>query len=213
MKKQRFKLIIIVLLLLISIWVAWPESSPSEASHAASNDQSRSNNKGIGWHLLGFKDDGKSNRSGNRPNSSEESEMKRIDRLITNQTLSNKEVAEKLLVIAKDKRMSEHIRAEALGHGVILDLTVFVGMCADAQLPEAMAQNLLQHVINENRDPSLQIHAYKDFLNHSSSEIREQARQVLAFILEDDEGKADEAALLQMADAKLEQIAAEKPLE
>jgi hypothetical protein len=73
-----------------------------------------------------------------------------------------------------------------------------------------MAENLLHHVMNENRDPALQIRTYKDFLNHSSPEIREKARETLAFILEDDFGKADEAALLQKADAKLKLIEEEK---
>jgi hypothetical protein len=122
---------------------------------------------------------------------------------------SNQEVAEQLRAIAQDKRMPENVRAEALGHGVILDLPVFVNMAADTQLPEAMAKELFQHVVNENGNPALQIRAYMDFLNHSSSEIREESKGLLAFVLEDDKGEADEATLIQMADAKLKQIEAE----
>ncbi len=214
MKKQRFKFILIGFLLLISIWLAWPEPKQASGQSAdTTSTQSGNSRKGIGWQLLGFGEKENQNRPKNRPSSLEDSGMKRIDRLITHQTLSNQEVAEQLRGIAKDKSMPENVRAEALGHGVILDLATFAEMAADAQLPPEMAEDLLQHVINENRDPALQIRAYKDFLNHSSPEIRDQAKELLAFILEDDEGKADDATLLQMADAKIKQIQAEKPPE
>ena len=214
MKNQRFKLLLIGFLLLISIWLAWPEpQQTADQSDQATSTQSGKAKKGIDWHLPGFGGKAKQSRPKNRPSSNEDAGTKRIDRLITNQTLSNQEVAEQLRVIAKDKSMPENVRGDALGHGVILDLAAFADMAGDAQLPLEMAEELLQHVINENRDPALQIRAYTDFMNHSSPEIRDQAKDLLAFILEDDEGKADEATLLQMADARLKKIEAANPPE
>lgn len=212
MKKQRVKLIVIGLLLLISIWIAWPETKQTSAqSQPITSNPSKNTQKGIGWHSLGFGEKTPQTRPQNRPDSSVDSASKRIDRLITNQTLSNQEVAAQLRVIAQDKRIPENVRAEALGHGVLLNLATFADMAADTQLPKDMAQDLLHHIINENRDPALQIRAYIEFLNHSTQEIREQAKDKLSFILEEDDHQYDEATLLQMADTKLKQIQAEKP--
>jgi hypothetical protein len=208
MKNQRLCLILIGLLLLLTIYLVWPETKSADSPNEATNTES--NRKRIGWHLLGIGQNEKQQRPLNRTQSSGNSAMERIDRLITHQALGNHEVAEQLLIIAKDKRIPENARAEALGHGVILDLPVFAHMAVDSQLPEEMAEDLLQHVINDNGNQALQIRAYVDFLNHSSPEIREEAKQMLAFILEDDLGEADEATLIQMADAKLKQLEAEK---
>jgi uncharacterized protein (UPF0147 family) len=202
MKKQRNKLFLIGLLLLISIWIAWPETKQTSAqSQSTTSNPSKKTQKGIGWHSLGFGGKNPQTHLQNRPGSSTDSALNRIEQLITHQTLSNREVAEQLRAIAQDKRMPENVRAEALGHGVILDLATFADMAADTQLPIQMAEDLLQNIINENRDPALQIQAYIDFLNHSSQEIRDQAKNKLSFILEDDDH--------QMADAKLKQIQAE----
>lgn len=211
MKKERFKLILTGFLVLFAIWMVWPDTKKADRSENAENPSSRSGRSG--WSLPGLGRDEKESGAPSRVRSSDDSVIQRIDRLINHPSLSNREVAEQLLLIAKDQGVSENMRAEALGHGVILDLAVFVGMAADTQLPEEMAENLLTHVINENANPSLQIRAYKDFMNHSSPDIREKARETLAFILEDDAGEADQATLLQMADAKLKQIEAEKPPE
>lgn len=209
MKKQQLLSILIGLSLLLTIYLAWPKTKSANIPNEATNTES--SRKLIGWHSLGIGQNEKQQRHQNNAQSSEDAAIKRIDRLINHQTLSNHEVAEQLLIIAEDKRIPEDARAEALGHGLILDLPVFAHMAADANLVEEMAEDLLQHVINENQDPALQIRALKDFLNHQSSEIREEAKQVLAFILGDDSGEADEATLIQMADAKLKQIEAEKP--
>ncbi len=210
MKKQRNKLILIGLFLIISIWIAWPETKQTSApSQSTTSHQSKKTQKGIGWHSLGFGEKNPQTHPQNRPSSSTDSALNRIEQLITHQTLSNQEVAKQLRAIAQDKRMPENVRVEALGHGVILDLATFADMAADTQLPIQMAQDLLQHVINENRDPALQIQAYIDFLNHSSQEIRDQAKDKLSFMLEDDDHQYDEVALLQMADTKLKQIQAE----
>lgn len=211
MKKQRFKLYLTGLILLTAIWMAWPEPKQLDGETPDSKSaQSGNSTKGISWQILGVGEEENQNRPKNRPSSFEDSGIKRIDRLIAHQTLSNQEVAEQLRMIAKDKSMPEKVRTEALGHGVILDLSTFADMAADAQLPLVMAENLLEQVINENRDPALQIRVYTDFMNHSSPEIRKEAKGLLAFILEDDMDQVDDAKLLQMAETKIKQIQAEE---
>jgi hypothetical protein len=76
-----------------------------------------------------------------------------------------------------------------------------------------MAEEFLQHVINENRNPALQIRTYANFLNHSSPEIRGEVKSLLAFMLEDDAGEKDVPSLLKMAEAKLKLLDAEKLVE
>lgn len=208
MKNYRLRLILIGLLMPLLIWLAWPERKALDDSNAGT--QTEVNVKRPGSRFPDTTETNRQNRN-QRPSNyravpTDDAGLNRVDSLITHRTLSDHEVAEQLLLIAKDKRMSVEVRAEALGHGVILDLPVFASMAADTQLPPEMAEDLLMHVINENQHEALQIRAYKDFLNHRSPEIREEAKEMLAFILEDDFGKNDEAALLRLADAKLKEL-------
>jgi hypothetical protein len=213
MKNHPIRLAMVGLILPILIWLAWPNGSDESNGQEMASPQPESERGRVN---LGFAESGISNshdkvqrKTPNRVNSTDEQGMRRLDSLILNQTLEHREVAVQLRMIASDKRNSKEIRSEALGHGVLLDLPVFANMAADTQLPVDMAQDLLMHVINHNQDPALQIRAYKDFLTHPSSEIREEARQRLAFILEDDFDEADGATLLKMADEKLKQLEAE----
>lgn len=218
MLKQRYVHWLALLFMVLLLWLLWPKQQLLPISRQAIPSDEVTKPRIRTDTRIGEKDkfnDSKKIREGRptRVKPTTDSVIQRIDRLINHPSLSNREVAEQLLLIAKDQGVSENMRAEALGHGVILELAVFAGMAADTQLPEEMAENLLTHVINENANPSLQIRAYKDFMNHSSPEIREEAKRLLAFILEDDAGEADQATLIQMADAKLKQIEAEKPPE
>lgn len=213
MKNQRLRLILMALIILGLVWVVWPESRSSDRSNDTPNSEINNTSKRTSPSSFGSREDDKSDRPKNRTSSMENSGMKRIDRLIHNQTLNNKEVAEQLRVIAQDKHMPENVRADALGHGVILDLDTFANLSADTQLPREMAEEFLQHVINENRNPALQIRTYANFLNHSSPEIRGEVKSLLAFMLEDDAGEKDVPSLLKMAEAKLKLLDAEKLVE
>lgn len=213
MKKQKLRLILMALLMLGLIWIAWPESRPSDRSNDTLNSGISNTSKRTEPSLFGSREDDKSSRPKNRTSSMEDSGMRRIDRLINNQTLNNKEVAEQLRVIAQDKHMPENVRSDALGHGVLLDLDTFANLSGDTQLPKEMAEEFLKHVINENRNPALQIRTYVNFLNHSSPEIREEVHGLLAFMLEDDAGEKDVPSLLKMAEAKLKLLDAEKLVE
>lgn len=213
MKNSRLRLLLACLILLSLIWLVWPDREHSQKNLNASPD-AKSERTHVDLNLSDTEKynthDKKQRKAPSRVESTNDQGLKRLDSLILNKTLSNREVAEQLHMIASDKGMSEEIRSQALGHGVLLDLPVFTNLAADTQLPVEMAEELLMHVINENRDPALQITTYKNFLNHPSSEIRDEARQLLAFILEDDFEEADQAKLVQMADAKLKQLEAQK---
>jgi hypothetical protein len=72
-------------------------------------------------------------------------------------------------------------------------------MAADPELPEKMAEALFDAVRNHGDDLALQLRAFMDFLNHPSAEIREDAKDTLAFLLEDDEGNEDIETLKKKA--------------
>ncbi|MEY3393935.1 MAG: hypothetical protein RL346_171 [Verrucomicrobiota bacterium] len=208
MKHQRYRYVAGAAVLVLLIWFAWPErSEPGRPDHV----DARSEGAGVGQKPAQrirnpeHPDHSKSNRQSRpkRVDPSDHSGLSRLESLLNNQTLSNQEAAEQLLGIVRDKRLSDEVRAEALGHGVILELPVFAGLAGDTELPLVLADTLLTHVINANHDPALQIRAYRDFLNHPSAEIRDEAQRMLAFVLEDDLGELDTQALIQQAEKKL----------
>jgi hypothetical protein len=218
MTHQQLRIVLIVLCLPVLTWVLWPKSESDQQNLSQSNDGSTGPRSGMNLIEADNPEFSKNNRKAisNQPKNQKKASgkddavMARISSLISHETLSNREVAEQLLEIAKNTQMSDEVRAEAMGHGTILDLPTFVGMASDTQLPDEMADDLLTHVINANDDPSLQLKAYKDFLNHPSPEVREEAQRMLAFMLEDDLGEWDLNTLIQKADAKLIELAKRK---
>lgn len=135
-----------------------------------------------------------------------------IDRILTNEALDDDDAARMLRGIAEDQGVPLSVRKDAMEHGVLLnlDLNVFAPMAADPELPEEMAEVLLDAVRNHGDDLPLQLRAYMDLLNHPSTEIHEDAKDTLAHLLKDDEGKANAKSLINMAAEKLAELEAEK---
>ena len=79
-------------------------------------------------------------------------------------------------------------------------------MAADPELPEEMAEALFDAVRNYGDDMALQLRAFMDFLNHPSAEIREDAKDTLAFLLGDDLGEDDIETLKKKAAEKLAEL-------
>ena len=114
--------------------------------------------------------------------------------------------------IAEDQRVEPSVRKDAMEHGVLLnlDLNVFAPMAADPELPEEMAEALLDAVRNHGDDLPLQLRAYMDFLNHPSPQIRENAMGTLRHLLKDDLGADDIETLKKKAAEELAELEAEK---
>ena len=133
-----------------------------------------------------------------------------IDRILTNEALDDDEAARMLREIAEDQGVPSSVRKDAMEHGVLLNVSEFAPMAADPELPEEMAEALFDAVRNHGGDLALQLRAFMDFLNHPSAEIREDAKDTLAFLLGDDLGKDDVETLTKKADEELAELEAEK---
>lgn len=83
-------------------------------------------------------------------------------------------------------------------------------MAADPELPEEMAEVLFDKVRNTGDDLALQLRSFMGFLNHPSTEIREDAKDTLAFLLGDDLGKDDVETLTKKAAEELAELESAK---
>lgn len=209
MKRQQFTQVFLGLVVLVLIWLAWPGTKSSDDPSNPSKTETRANHKQSRLDSPGMGRDTRQRRPRNPGLTNADAG---IDRILTNEALDDDEAARMLREIAEDHGVPSSVRKDALEHGVLLnlDLDVFAPMAADPELPEEMAEALLDAVRNQGDDLPLQLRAYMDFLNHPSPEIQEDAKDTLAHLLEDDEGKANAKSLINMAAVKLAELEAEK---
>jgi len=209
MKRQQLTQVLLGLVVLVLIWLAWPGTKSADDPSNPSKTETRANHKQSSLDSPGMRRDTRQRRLRN-PNSAVEDGG--IDRILTNEALDDDDAARMLREIAEDQGVPSSVRKDALEHGVLLnlDLDVFAPMAADPELPEEMAEALLDAVRNHGDDLPLQLRAYIDFLNHPSPEIREDAKDTLAFLLEDDLGEDDIETLTKKADEKIAELEAEK---
>ena len=207
MKRQQLAQAFLGLVVLVLIWLAWPgaessndPSNPSKTESTANHEQSSLDSPSMG----------RDNRQRRPRNPERPVEDAGIDRILTNQAVDDDEAARMLREIAEDQGVPLSVRKDALGHGVLLNLSVFATMAADAELPEEMAEVLFDEVRNAGGDLALQLRAFMDFLNHPSAEIREDAKDTLAFLLDDDLSEDDIDTLKKKAAEKLAELEAEK---
>ena len=207
MKRQQLAQAFLGLVVLVLIWLAWPGAETSYDPSNPSKTESRDNHK---QSSLDSPSMGRDNRQRRPRNPERPVEDAGIDRILTNQAVDDDEAARMLREIAEDQGVPLSVRKDALGHGVLLNLSVFATMAADAELPEEMAEVLFDEVRNAGGDLALQLRAFMDFLNHPSAEIREDAKDTLAFLLDDDLSEDDIDTLKKKAAEKLAELEAEK---
>ena len=207
MKRQQLAQAFLGLVVLVLIWLAWPGAETSYDPSNPSKTESRDNHK---HSSLDSPSMGRDNRQRRPRNPERPVEDAGIDRILTNQAVDDDEAARMLREIAEDQGVPLSVRKDALGHGVLLNLSVFATMAADAELPEEMAEVLFDEVRNAGGDLALQLRAFMDFLNHPSAEIREDAKDTLAFLLDDDLSEDDIDTLKKKAAEKLAELEAEK---
>jgi hypothetical protein len=209
MKRQQLTQVLLGLVVLVLIWLAWPGTKSSDDSSNPSKTEARANHKQSSLESPGMGRDTRQRRPRN-PNSAVEDGG--IDRILTNEALDDDDAARMLREIAEDQGVPSSVRKDALEHGVLLnlDLDVFAPMAADPELPEEMAEALLDAVRNHGDDLPLQLRAYIDFLNHPSPEIHENAMGTLRHLLKDDLGADDVETLKKKAAAELAEHEAEK---
>jgi hypothetical protein len=200
MKRQQLAQAFLGLVVLVLIWLAWPGAESSDDPSNPSKTETRANHK---QSSLDSPSMGRDNRQRRPRNPEPPAEDAGIDRILTNQALDDKEAARMLREIAEDQAVPLSVRKDSMEHGVLLNLNEFATMAADPELPEEMAEALFDAVRNHGDDLALQLRALLDFLNHPSTEIREDAKDTLAFLLGDDLGKDDIETLKKKAAEKL----------
>ena len=207
MKRQQLTQVLLGLVMLVLIWLAWPGTKSADDPSNPSKTETRANHKQSGLDSPGMRRDTRQRRLRN-PNSAVEDGG--IDRILTNEALDDDDAARMLREIAEDQGVPSSVRKDAMEHGVLLNLSEFAPMAADPELPEEMAEALLDAVRNHGDDLPLQLRSFMGLLNHPSAEIREDAKDTLAFLLGDDLGKDDIETLTKKAAAELAELEAEK---
>jgi len=207
MKRKQLAQAFLGLVVLVLIWLAWPGAESSDDPSNPSKTETRANHKQSSLDSPGM---GRDNRQRRPRNPEPPAEDAGIDRILTNQAVDDDEAARMLREIAEDQAVPLSVRKDALGHGVLLNLNEFATMAADPELPEEMAEVLFDAVRNAGDDLALQLRALLDFLNHPSTEIREDAKDTLAFLLDDDLSEDDTDTLKKKAAEKLAELDATK---
>lgn len=142
-----------------------------------------------------------SQASGKTPSSAE------VDAILVDESITDEQAAQKLREIAADDSFPLPQREEAMQHGLNLQPSVFGGFAeTQSDLPVELAQPLLQSMINFNESPLDQIRTYLALKDHTDPEIAQQAWEMLAFMLKDDERKETPERLEQLAREKIEEL-------
>lgn len=142
---------------------------------------------------------------------SENGEVKQfplVQRILADESLSGKQAGAELAGIARRTDISEEERFEALAHACNLDFKSVLGLAEDTSLPVGLAQRFLDELANRNHFPKEQIVGCLSLMNHSDAEIRDQATQQLAFLLEAEALASSPEALRKAASEKIKAIEA-----
>jgi hypothetical protein len=128
--------------------------------------------------------------------------------LLADESLPSSEVAAGLLEISRRGDLSEPERFEALAHGMNVDFSVFASIAQDPNLPTSLAQRFAEELANRNHQPAEQVAGYLDLLKHADEEIRTEAAEKLAFLIENEALAESPGELEAAAKLWLEQQAA-----
>lgn len=109
-----------------------------------------------------------------------------VERILDDESISESGAAASFAEIAMRSDISLEERYEALAHGLNLDFPSFVDIPSDPALPVEMAQLYLDELLNYNQNPVIQIEGCVALLKHSDKEIQVQAREQLAFLVQDE---------------------------
>lgn len=136
-----------------------------------------------------------------------------VERILSDTSRTDLEAAAELSGIARRTDIALDERFEALAHGMNLDFNSFAGFAAEPDLPVELAQPYLDELLNQNRTPILQIEGCIALLDHPDQEIREQAAEQLAFMVEKESLVESPDELKQAAAEKLEDLRKNPPVD
>ncbi len=127
-----------------------------------------------------------------------------IDRVLTDDRISDEEAAIELAEIALDPNRPEPERLEAMEHGKNLGFSHLLPLSLDPNLPLPLAESHL-HGLHGHDQTKEQVSGALGLLNHSDPDIRQQAQTLLGFLLETEEDNESPDKLREKADEFLKQ--------
>ena len=125
-----------------------------------------------------------------------------IGELLSNDQLSHDETARQLAQIVLDPNAPEAERLEAMEHGKNLGFSHLLPLSLDPNLPLPLVESYL-HGLHGHDQTKEQVSGALGLLNHSDSDIRQQAQTLLGFLLEAEEDNESPEKLREKADAFL----------
>ncbi len=127
-----------------------------------------------------------------------------IDRVLTDDRVSDELAAIEMAKIALDPNIPEPERLEAMEHGKNLGFSQLLPLSLDPNLPLPLAESYL-HGLHGHDQTKQQVSGALGLLNHSDPDIRQQAQTLLGFLLEAEEDNESPDKLREKADAFLKQ--------
>lgn len=128
-----------------------------------------------------------------------------IASILSNTALSFEESATRLLECTRREDLPMEARLDALDHAFNLDRWQAMTLCMERPLAKPIAERLLSGIHNLNESPQEQASACMHLMLHEDEEIREQAQELLAFLVSAEEHASDPEKLREAADAFLKQ--------
>ena len=134
-----------------------------------------------------------------------------VQKILSDHSLSERQAAEGLMAIVISPELDEAERYEALAHGLNLDSKLFLDLTKDSQLPAHLAQRCFEELVGNNQVPKEQIEVCLNLMNHGDEEIRNQAIEQLAFLVENESLGTSPDELRKVATERLENLKAALP--
>lgn len=203
----------IVLLLLALVLVVFPSHqkqqnsndlvrTPSQAQRPGSSLAENGNENADGRQIPSPRYKPSTEVKGNAP---EIIDTSPIEFILNNQELSFEETATRLLECTRQDNLPMEVRLSALDHAFNLDRWQSLTLCMEKPLPSPIAERLLSGIHNLNESPKDQVSACMHLIEHEDAEIREQAQELLAFLVSAEEHATEPEKLREAADAFLTQ--------
>jgi hypothetical protein len=128
-----------------------------------------------------------------------------IESILSDAALSFEESATRLLECTRREDLPMEVRLDALDHAFNLDRWQAMTLCMEKPLAKPIAERLLSGIHNHGEAPKDQVSACMHLMLNDDPEIREQAQELLAFLVSAEEHASDPEKLREAADAFLKQ--------
>lgn len=126
-----------------------------------------------------------------------------IESILANSNLSFEESATRLLECARREDLPMEVRLDALDHAFNLDRWQAMTLCMEKPLAKPFAERLLSGIHNHGESQKDQVAAAMHLVLHEDEEIRQQAQELLAFLISAEEHVSVPEKLRETANAFL----------